>query len=1088
VFADESFGALDFSPPASDVSVEFLGYLFGNVEGVLSSSGSQIAGKMFAVLNSAVLALGGLLVAYTLIVSTMNTAHEGEILGKKWSSIWTPTRVCVGLTLLLPRASGYCTAQVFVMWIVVQGVGAGDKIWNAALDYLGSGGVIISQGTNTDTASSETSGGVNSITQAAGGILSGQVCMLAMQYQYEKIYDIVKKDSGSSSASAKACNNVSWSTTNATAANQYTFCLDAVPDFLSTVNFDYNNLTVLSSSGSNRYVLPMPNFNTPSSCNSGNLNSCSSPGTSDYFYSQLNGVCGVISWAQGTSSLTNGNVSTDEWDSTVSVAAGQLYSSLQTVAETMIAASPFANSDFTSNTEYSSFGFPRTPSDTTCKPSKNSSAVSCTGTNATSSCDQDYQNSPACLSWGGIQGVGTLFSGDEIEDGVNIYMGVVDPMLVMISMGGSSEYQDLTSFIDSAKSQGWILAGSYYLNLSNLNDVVAQSGASNSVGITGLAAGSGCDKNNNFGTANSSTYSASASYSTGGPTCSNSAASDAISLLSGGMRLTDIFNPVDFMLATYVSGSGYTTANPLTTIPSLPVTDNTLFQDQTSVSPSDDYSNTTAYYSMCTTNPYPGVLMLYNSSNPSTNSGSYSSSAVTNGNSTCVGVPLTNNTFAFYTNANAFYTPSTSTGAPEFELDIRIQAAYPPFSLDNVSVGSGKWGFGFIVRWMANEVIIPILNQVMQVMSGYLSQMLMVLLTPPLMLLTGVFPVALSFLDNPAVNPIMALAAMGATYINGIANLWFIMIIPMAMVALLPFGVAMAVCVILLIAMPIVFSWYAVMFSIGCVCAYYLPFLPYMIFTFAAIGWFIGVIEAMTAAPIVALGVATPEGHEAFGKSAQAIMIILNVFLRPGMMIIGYIFAFSLSYVGIWLVNAGFSRMQSNLWTADLPTAPDTGDTFTGQVNDWTGGAYDTAVGYANYATYPVDQASSELSSATNNMVGGDSVNTGAYGGTYIYTQWASIFFYFFIILVYTTMMIAVVQKAYELIHILPDKILRWLSGGQQESLGSESAGMVRDIKQQADTGAAKSYQGVEESAAVATDQAKKLGKEAAGGGDASVS
>ncbi|MCK1871937.1 hypothetical protein MXE23_14935, partial [Legionella pneumophila] len=45
-------GALSFAPPASDLSVVFLGNLFGVVDGVLHGTGSQIMGNMFGVFNS----------------------------------------------------------------------------------------------------------------------------------------------------------------------------------------------------------------------------------------------------------------------------------------------------------------------------------------------------------------------------------------------------------------------------------------------------------------------------------------------------------------------------------------------------------------------------------------------------------------------------------------------------------------------------------------------------------------------------------------------------------------------------------------------------------------------------------------------------------------------------------------------------------------------------------------------------------------------------------------------------------------------------------------------------------------------------
>ncbi|WP_051131952.1 DotA/TraY family protein [Legionella tunisiensis] len=170
--------SLSFAPPPSDISVIFLGNIFGIVDGVLHGTGSQIMGAMFGVFNAAVLGIGGVVIMYTLLVSTMNTAHEGQMLGQKWSSIWIPLRSTLGLALLIPKASGYCLMQIFVMWIVVQGVGAADKIWAAALSYLNRGGVIIQAQMSPGVSLGSDS---DAIAQGAAAILNGQVCMLGIQ-------------------------------------------------------------------------------------------------------------------------------------------------------------------------------------------------------------------------------------------------------------------------------------------------------------------------------------------------------------------------------------------------------------------------------------------------------------------------------------------------------------------------------------------------------------------------------------------------------------------------------------------------------------------------------------------------------------------------------------------------------------------------------------------------------------------------------------------------------------------------------------------------------------------------------------------
>ena len=82
--------------------------------------------------NGGVLAIGGLLVAYTILVGTISTAHDGEMLGKKFSSVWVPIRTTLGTALVLPVINGsYCTMQVIVGWLIMQGIGLADNVWSS---------------------------------------------------------------------------------------------------------------------------------------------------------------------------------------------------------------------------------------------------------------------------------------------------------------------------------------------------------------------------------------------------------------------------------------------------------------------------------------------------------------------------------------------------------------------------------------------------------------------------------------------------------------------------------------------------------------------------------------------------------------------------------------------------------------------------------------------------------------------------------------------------------------------------------------------------------------------------------------------
>ncbi len=123
----------------SDSSIQFLGDIFGVVGNALIGQGNSILAQMFRVFNIVVLSLGTITVVYTVIASTLNTAQEGEVMGKKWSSMWLPLRSAAGLALLLPTSSGYSLIQIMMMTIIIKGINGGNAVYNTILDRAGEG-------------------------------------------------------------------------------------------------------------------------------------------------------------------------------------------------------------------------------------------------------------------------------------------------------------------------------------------------------------------------------------------------------------------------------------------------------------------------------------------------------------------------------------------------------------------------------------------------------------------------------------------------------------------------------------------------------------------------------------------------------------------------------------------------------------------------------------------------------------------------------------------------------------------------------------------------------------------------------------
>jgi conjugal transfer/type IV secretion protein DotA/TraY len=171
---------------------------------------------------------------------------------------------------------------------------------------------------------------------------------------------------------------------------------------------------------------------------------------------------------------------------------------------------------------------------------------------------------------------------------------------------------------------------------------------------------------------------------------------------------------------------------------------------------------------------------------------------------------------------------------------------------------------------------------------------------------------------------------------------------------------------ILFMTLPLVIAVTGPMFLTGVILSTYVPLIPFMLFTFGIISWLIFVIEAMAAAPLVALGITHPEGHDLMGKAEQALMLWLSVFLRPIAMIIGLIGGMVLIHVAMTVLNAGFGGVVDSLFLKD------------------------------------VDKVSSFKS--------------------------------IILMLIYTFIVVALVNQCFGLIHIIPEKIMRWIGLSPEHS------------------------------------------------------
>ena len=173
-------------------------------------------------------------------------------------------------------------------------------------------------------------------------------------------------------------------------------------------------------------------------------------------------------------------------------------------------------------------------------------------------------------------------------------------------------------------------------------------------------------------------------------------------------------------------------------------------------------------------------------------------------------------------------------------------------------------------------------------------------------------------------NPIATIQAFGNATLDVIELLYVVMItgwIALGIVAFIlpccnPFSISIPW--IISIVSPIAFALIGTLISSGMVMAYYVPMIPFIVFTFSGIGWLISVVEAMVAAPIVALGILHPEGHEVYGKAEPAVMLLISTFLKPVLLIVGFIASTELVVIAVALVNTAFAIMTPQMLSGYL--------------------------------------------------------------------------------------------------------------------------------------------------------------------------
>ena len=148
-------------------------------------------------------------------------------------------------------------------------------------------------------------------------------------------------------------------------------------------------------------------------------------------------------------------------------------------------------------------------------------------------------------------------------------------------------------------------------------------------------------------------------------------------------------------------------------------------------------------------------------------------------------------------------------------------------------------------------------------------------------------------------------------------------------------------------------------FGIGYLLSFFIPLIPYLIWTVTLLTTAILFVELVSAAPIWAVMHMHPEGHEFFGYGSTGYLLATSIVFRPLLMLVGFLAGTGLTYAFAWILNA-------TLGNAVLSAMTNSGGGFLGPM-DFLGMA-----------------------------------------------------------VLYTAFLIIATWKSYELIYIIPDKVMRW--------------------------------------------------------------
>jgi hypothetical protein len=133
----------------TDLSARLLDTMFGTGwENVITGQSNSISsGMVFPILEGFnAVALTGVCILFVLVLSigVAGTAHEGKALGKRYSTLWTPIRGALSVSMLAPVVKGMSLFQVALLAMVGWSINLANFAWETGVNaFVEQGGMLV---------------------------------------------------------------------------------------------------------------------------------------------------------------------------------------------------------------------------------------------------------------------------------------------------------------------------------------------------------------------------------------------------------------------------------------------------------------------------------------------------------------------------------------------------------------------------------------------------------------------------------------------------------------------------------------------------------------------------------------------------------------------------------------------------------------------------------------------------------------------------------------------------------------------------------------------------------------------------------